>query len=161
MTIRKPAELLDGLAAGTRLLGLDVGTRTVGLALSDVERRIATPYATVKRTRLAADLARIAETIAGEGVGALVVGLPINMDGSEGPRCQATRQFAKDLLARHDLPLAFWDERLSTRAAESTLLAADLSRKRRKEVIDKVAAAIVLQSLIDFLRTRMGGTAGL
>ena len=90
--------------------------------------------------------------IAKEGVGALVLGLPINMDGSEGKRCQATRQFAADLLKEIDLPLAFWDERLSTFAAEELLIEADMSRKRRKDVIDKLAAAIILQGLLDFAR---------
>lgn len=157
MTIRKPRELAQGLPPGARLLGLDLGTRTIGLALTDVGRAIATPYDTLRRTRLAADLDRLADIIAREGVGALVLGLPINMDGSEGPRCQATRQFAADLLKRIDLPLAFWDERLSTRAAEAALLEADASRKRRAKAIDKVAAAVILQGFLDFLNTRLSG----
>ncbi len=151
MTIRKPRELVRGLEPGARLLGLDLGTRTIGLALSDVGRVLATPYETVRRTKLAADLSRLAAIIEREGVGALVLGLPINMDGSEGPRCQATRQFAADLQKRIDIPLAFWDERLSTRAAEAALLDADASRRRRAEVIDKVAAAVILQGFLDFL----------
>jgi putative Holliday junction resolvase len=150
MTIRKPRELARDLARDARILGLDLGTRTVGLALSDVGRTLATPYDTIKRTKLAADLARLESVIAKEGVGALVLGLPVNMDGSEGPRCQATRQFATDLLKRIDLPLAFWDERLSTRAAEAALLEADTSRRRRAQVIDKVAAAVILQGFLDF-----------
>lgn len=160
MTIRKPNELTKGLEPGTRLLGLDLGTRTVGLALSDVGRSIATPYDTLRRTKLAADLERLSEIIAREGVGALVLGLPINMDGSEGPRCQATRQFASDLLKRMDLPLAFWDERLSTRAAEAAMLAADASRKRRAQSIDKVAAAIILQGFLDFIRVQPASEDG-
>lgn len=153
MTIRKPAELLPDLPRKARLLGLDLGTRTIGLALSDVGRIIATPYDTVKRTKLRADLARLDAVIAREGVGALVIGLPINMDGSEGPRCQATRQFVADLLKTIDIPLAFWDERLSTRAAEILLLEADMSRKKRDAVIDKVAAAVILQGFLDHLRS--------
>ncbi|MDX1483804.1 MAG: Holliday junction resolvase RuvX [Alphaproteobacteria bacterium] len=151
MTIRKPGELTRDLAAGARILGLDLGRRTIGLALSDVRRTIATPCETIRRTKLAADLAHLARIIEEQDVGALVLGLPINMDGSEGPRCQATRQFASDLLKAVDLPLAFWDERLSTRAAEAALLDADVSRRRRAEVIDKVAAAVILQSFLDFL----------
>ena len=152
MPIRKPADLTGDLARDARVLGLDLGTRTIGLALSDAGRMIATPYETVKRTRLKADLARLRTVIAKEGVGALVLGLPINMDGSEGKRCQATRQFAADLLKDIDLPLAFWDERLSTFAAEELLIEADMSRKRRKDVIDKLAAAIILQGFLNFAR---------
>lgn len=152
MTIRKPADLLDGIDRNGRVLGLDLGTKTIGLALSDAGRMIATPYETVKRTKLKADLARLSDIITQEGVAALVLGLPFNMDGSEGPRCQATRQFADDLGKVIDLPLAFWDERLSTYAAEQMLIEADLSRKRRQEVIDKVAAAVILQGCLDSLR---------
>lgn len=152
MPVRKPADLTHDLPRDARVLGLDLGTRTIGLALSDVGRMIATPYETVKRTKLKADLARLAAVIEREGVGALVLGLPINMDGSEGRRCQATRQFAADLGKQIDLPLAFWDERLSTFAAEEALIAADMSRKRRKDVIDKVAAAVILQGFLDFAR---------
>ena len=151
MTIRKPRELTEGLARNARILGLDLGSRTIGLALSDVGRTIATPYETIRRTKLNADLAALMGIIADEGVGAVVLGLPINMDGSEGPRCQATRQFAADFLKAHDIPLAFWDERLSTYAAEEALLEADVSRKRRAEMIDKVAAAVILQAALDFL----------
>ena len=112
MTIRKPRELTEGLTRNARVLGLDLGTRTIGLALSDVGRTIATPFDTVRRTKLKADFARLVKIITDEGVGAVVLGLPINMDDSEGPRCQATRQFANDFLKTCDLPLAFWDERL-------------------------------------------------
>ena len=160
MTIRKPRDLTMDVPAEARLLALDLGTRTIGLALSDVSRTIATPFDTLRRSKLAADLARLEEIIEDQGVGALVLGLPINMDGSEGRRCQATRQFAADLLKHIDLPLAFWDERLSTRAAESVLLDADLSRKQRGKVIDKVAAAVILQGLLDFLSTSEGGGGG-
>jgi putative Holliday junction resolvase len=152
MTIRKPADLLDGIDRNGRVLGLDLGTKTIGLALSDAGRMIATPYETVKRTKLKADLTRLSDIITQEGVAALVLGLPFNMDGSEGPRCQATRQFADDLGKVIDLPLTFWDVRLSTYAAEQMLIEADLSRKRRQEVIDKVAAAVILQGCLDSLR---------
>lgn len=150
--IREPSELTRDLARDARLLGLDLGTKTIGLALSDTSRMIATPYETVKRTKLMADLARLSTIVEKEGVGGFVLGLPVNMDGSEGKRCQATRQFADDLLQAIPLPLAFWDERLSTFAAEELLIEADLSRKRRKDVIDKMAAAIILQGCLDFIR---------
>ena len=133
------------------LMGLDLGTKTIGVAVSDGLRMTATALETVRRTKLAADAARLEEIIAGRGIGAVVLGLPRNMDGSEGPRCQSTRAFARNLAARIDRPIAFWDERLSTVAAERALLAADSSRKRRREVIDKVAAAFILQGALDRL----------
>lgn len=158
MTIRKPRELTEGLATGARILALDLGTRTIGLALSDVERTIATPFDTIRRTKLKPDIGQLMGVIADQGVGALVLGLPVNMDDSEGPRCQATRQFATDLLKALDLPLAFWDERLSSYAAEAALLEADVSAKRRAEIIDKVAAAVILQGYLDFLAAGGGGS---
>ena len=159
MTICKPIELTRELTRNARVLGLDLGTRTIGLALSDVGRTIATPFDTIARTKLVPDLARLKKVTEAEDVGALVLGLPINMDGSEGPRCQATHQFAVDLLKVMELPLTFWDERLSTRAAESALLDADMSRKRRAEVIDKVAAAVILQGFLDFRAASKAGGA--
>ena len=158
MTIRKPRELTQGMPPSARVLGLDLGTRTIGLALSDVGRTIATPFDTIRRTKLKLDIAHLTQIISEQGVGALVLGLPINMNGSEGPRCQATRQFAADLLKTIDIPLAFWDERLSSHAAEEALLEADVSRKRRAELIDKVAAAVILQGCLDFLS--FGGVDG-
>ncbi len=160
MTIRKPREITQGLTKNARILGLDLGTRTIGLALSDVGYIIATPLETIARTKLKPDLEKLTRIIADQGVGALVLGLPINMDGSEGRRCQATRQFAADLLKALDIPLAFWDERLSTFAAEAALLDADVSRKRRAEVIDKVAAAVILQACLDFLAASGEGSGG-
>lgn len=153
MSDRKPSEVLSALAPGMRVLGLDLGTRTIGLALSDVGRMIATPYETVKRTKLRADLARLAEITAKEGVGAFVLGLPVHMDGTEGKRCQATRQFARDLTAAIALPVVFWDERLTTFEAESLLIEGGVRRARRKDVIDKVAAAVILQGALDATRT--------
>jgi len=153
-----PVTPLEALAAGlkpeARVLGLDVGTKTVGLALSDVRRMFASPMETIRRTRLAADLARIKDIVAGHGVGGFVVGLPVAMDGREGPRCQAVRQFAKDLLGACDLPLAFWDERLSSAAVERLLIdEADMSRARRREVVDKMAAAYILQGALERLQS--------
>ncbi len=133
------------------LMGLDLGTKTIGVAVSDGLRISATALETVRRTRFAADAERLEEIIAGRGIAAIVLGLPRNMDGSEGPRCQSTRAFARNLAARIAQPIAFWDERLSTVAAERALLAADSSRKRRREVIDKVAAAFILQGALDRL----------
>jgi len=140
------------LAAGRGpLMGLDLGTKTIGVAVSDGLRMAATALETVRRTKFAADAAALEKVIAGRGIAGIVLGLPRNMDGSEGPRCQATRAFARNLAQRILIPIAFWDERLSTVAAERTLLEADSSRKRRAEVIDKVAAAIILQGALDRL----------
>ena len=152
MTLSNLADLKGGLAPGKRLLGLDVGTKTIGLALSDEGRLIASPYATIRRGRFAKDAAELARVIAREGVGGLVIGLPLNMNGSEGPRCQSVRAFQRNLDKQLDLPMAFWDERLSTAAATQTLLEADASRQRRAEVDDKLAAAYILQGALDRLR---------
>ncbi|MEZ5827625.1 MAG: Holliday junction resolvase RuvX [Hyphomicrobiales bacterium] len=135
-----------------RLLGLDVGTKTIGLALSDVTRSVATPYDTLRRTKFTADAKELAAIVAKEGVGALVIGLPINLDGSEGPRAQSTRAFARNLAAHVEVPMTFWDERLSTAAVERHLIEADASRKRRAEVIDRMAAAYILQGALDRLK---------
>ena len=149
--MESPRELAAVLAPGQRLLGLDVGTKTIGVALSDVGRAIATPTTTIRRRKFRDDAARLRALIAEHAVGGLIIGLPFNMDGGEGPRCQSVRQFAANLLAEIDIAAAFWDERLSTVAAERVLLEADVSRKRRREVIDKMAAAIILQGALDQL----------
>ena len=140
------------LPRGFRLLGFDLGTKTIGIAMSDVERRIATPLETIARTKFTADAQRIAALVARFGIGGLVLGLPVNMDGSEGPRAQATRAFARNLQALVPLPLAFWDERLSTAAVTRALIAADASRARRAEIVDQVAAAYILQGALDRLQ---------
>jgi putative holliday junction resolvase len=152
MPLCNPTDLEALLKPGERLLGLDVGTKTIGMALSDTTRMVATPLDTIRRTRFRDDVARLLSEIDRHGVGGVVVGLPISLDGSEGPRSQGVRQFAKNLLAHRELPLAFWDERLSTAAVEREMIAADLTRKRRAEIIDKVAAAYILQGLLDRLR---------
>ena len=139
------------LAPEARLLGLDVGTKTIGMALSDVTRSIATPYDTVRRTKFTEDAKVIQEAIEEHQVGALVIGLPINLDGSEGPRAQSTRAFARNLAARIEVPMVFWDERLSTAAVERHLIEAGASRKRRAQVIDRMAAAYILQGALDRL----------
>lgn len=133
-----------------------MGTKTVGVALSDVTRTIATPYETLRRTKFTADAKRIAGIVEKEGVGGLVIGLPLNLDGSEGPRAQSTRAFARNLAAHVQIPMAFWDERLSTAAVERHLIEADASRKRRAEVIDRMAAAYILQGALDRLQVLAG-----
>ena len=151
---------VSALAALTGpLMGLDLGTKTIGVAVSDGLRISATALETVRRTRFATDAERLEEIIAGRGIAAIVLGLPRNMDGSEGPRCQSTRAFARNLAARISQPIAFWGERLTTVAAERALLAADSSRKRRRQVIDKVAAAFILQGALDRLAALRGGDA--
>jgi putative holliday junction resolvase len=156
MAICNPTELTQLVKKGARLLGLDVGTKTIGMALSDTTLLLATPFDTIRRTRFRDDAERLVKEIERHQVGGIVVGLPLALDGSEGPRVQGVRQFAKNLLAVTDLPLAFWDERLSTAAVEREMIAADLTRKRRAEIIDKVAAAYILQGLLDRLRSGGG-----
>ena len=149
------AEISDFTAAlpGMRsVMGLDLGTKTIGVALSDRLWSVASPHETVKRRKFTLDAARLLEVAAAREVGGLILGLPRNMDGSEGPRCQSTRAFARNLSALTDLPIGFWDERLSTVAAERALLEADASRKRRAEVIDSVAASYILQGVLDRMR---------
>jgi putative holliday junction resolvase len=152
MPLCNPTYLTALLKPRERLLGLDVGTKTIGMALSDTTRMVATPLDTIRRTRFRDDVKRLLAEIDRHGVGGVIVGLPISLDGSEGPRAQGVRQFAKNLLAHRDLPLALWDERLSTAAVEREMIAADLTRKRRAEIIDKVAAAYILQGLLDRIR---------
>jgi putative holliday junction resolvase len=152
MPICNPSDLKSLIRKGERLLGLDVGTKTIGMALSDTTWLVATPLDTIRRTRFRDDAKRLVAEIERHKVGGLVVGLPVSLDGSEGPRAQGVRQFARNLLEHVDLPLAFWDERLSTAAVEREMIAADLSRKRRAEIIDKVAAAYILQGLLDRIR---------
>lgn len=133
------------------LIGLDLGTKTIGVAVSDGLRLTATGLRTIRRRKFSTDAAELLEIAEGRGITGVVIGLPRNMDGSEGPRCQSTRAFARNLEGVSDLPIAFWDERLSTVAAERALLEADSSRKRRAEVIDKLAAAYILQGALDRL----------
>jgi putative Holliday junction resolvase len=135
-----------------RLMGVDLGSKTIGLALSDVERRIATPLETIKRTKFTADAARLVALAERFDVAALVIGLPLNMDGSEGPRVQSTRAFVRGLGALIKRPFVYWDERLSTAAVTRALIAQDASRARRAEVIDRMAAAYILQGALDRLR---------
>jgi len=133
------------------LAGLDLGTKTIGVAVSDGMRSVATPLETIRRSKFTEDAARLLEIVAGRALVGIVIGLPMNMDGSEGPRCQSARAFARNLERLTPLPLAFWDERLSTVAAERALLEADTSRARRNQVIDHVAAGYILQGALDRL----------
>lgn len=151
MIARNPRELKNSLNKDQRWLGIDMGTKTIGLALSDVTLTIATPLDTLRRGKFTKDAESLQAIIVKERVGGLVFGLPLNMDGSEGPRCQSVRQFATNLDKRIDMAMTFWDERLSTVAVTRTLLDADASRKRRSEVIDKMAAAFILQGALDSL----------
>lgn len=134
------------------ILGLDLGTKTIGVAASDTLRGIATPITTIRRTKFTADAAALLELVRGREIAGLVLGLPRNMDGSEGPRAQSTRAFARNLSRLDDIAIAFWDERLSTMAAERALIEADTSRRRRAEIIDHVAAGYILQGALDRLR---------
>src|SRR3954470_10174921 len=152
MPISPPDASLSALPPQGPLFGLDLGEKTIGLALSDPRRQIASPLKTIRRTKFRADAAALLAEAAGHDVVGLVLGLPLNMDGSEGPRVQATRAFARNLAALTELPIAFWDERLSTAAVTQTMLDADLSRKRRAVLVDKLAAAYILQGAIDRLR---------
>ena len=133
------------------LIGLDLGTRTIGVAISDLLWSVASPHQTIRRTKFGQDAARLLEIVAARDVGGIILGLPRNMDGTEGARCQSTRAFARNLERLTPLPIGFWDERLSTVAAEKALLEADASRKRRAEVIDNIAASYILQGVLDRL----------
>jgi len=140
------------------LVGLDFGEKTIGVAVSDRMRSVASPLETIRRKKFTQDAQALETIIAAREIGAILLGLPRNMDGSEGPRCQSTRAFARNLSQRIALPIGFWDERLSTVAAERALLEADTSRKRRAEVIDHVAASYILQGALDRMRHIAGGS---
>lgn len=145
-------DFAPALTPMTALAGLDLGTVTIGVAVSDRLRQVATPLTTIKRKKFGVDAKALLEILSEREIGGIILGLPLNMDGTEGPRCQATRAFARNLAPLTDLPITFWDERLSTVAAERALLEADTSRRRRAEVIDHVAAGVILQGALDRLR---------
>lgn len=144
-------QMAAALPRAGALAGLDLGTKTIGVAVSDGLRRVASPLSTIRREKFTLDAAALLKIVAERDLKGIVLGLPFNMDGSEGPRCQSTRAFARNLERLTPLPIAFWDERLSTVAAERALLEADTSRKRRSEVIDHVAAGYILQGALDRL----------
>lgn len=144
-------EFADTLPKGRAVAGLDLGEKTIGVAVSDRLLSVATPLQTIRRKKFGLDATALLEIMAARDIGGLVLGLPRNMDGSEGPRCQSTRAFARNLARLVDVPIGFWDERLSTVAAERALLEADTSRRKRAEVIDHVAAGVILQGALDRL----------
>lgn len=139
------------------ILGLDLGDKTIGVAVSDLSRSIATPIEVIQREKFTLDAQRLLAIVSHRNAAGMILGLPLNMDGSEGPRVQSTRAFARNLEKLTALPITFWDERLSTVAAERALLEADTSRKRRREVIDQVAAGYILQGALDRMRV-LGGS---
>lgn len=143
------SEWAQALPRAQAVLGLDLGTKTIGLAISDLRHSIATPFETIKRRKFSMDAAALQSVIAQRQIGGLVLGLPLNMDGSEGPRAQSTRAFARNFTNLHPIPILLWDERLSTVAAERALLEADASRAKRAQVIDHVAAGVILQGALD------------
>lgn len=143
------APLKDGKG---RLLGLDVGSKTIGLALSDTTWTVATPLETLRRTKFSKDILYLMDLIAKNEIAALVVGWPLNMNGTQGPRCQSVDQFIKNVQGHLDMPIALWDERWSTAAVTRTLIEADVSRKKRGDVVDKMAASFILQGALDALR---------
>jgi putative Holliday junction resolvase len=151
MRLTQPSELLGHLPKGARLLALDLGEKTIGLALSDGLRVIATPLFTIRRGKFTDDANTLIGIIGEHKVGALVLGYPINMDGTEGPRCQSVRQFARNFEEKHPIPILLADERMSTMAVTRTMLDADLSRARRSELVDKLAASYILQGVLDAL----------
>ncbi|ABY31706.1 Holliday junction resolvase YqgF [Methylorubrum extorquens PA1] len=153
------AAFAEASAGAPRLIGLDLGTKTIGIALSDVGRQIASPLETIRRVKFTPDVARIVSLCATHAVGGLVIGLPLNMDGSEGPRAQSSRSFARNLKPLLPLPVLFFDERLSTAAVTRTLIEADASRARRGELVDKLAAAYILQSCLDVMGGMFSGAA--
>ena len=142
-------DLMTQSSAGSAWMGLDLGTKTIGVAVSDRLLSCATPLHTIRRVKFSKDAEALLQIIENREIGAVILGLPRNMDGSEGPRCQSTRAFARNLANLTNLPIGYWDERLSTVAAERALLEADTSRKRRAEVIDTVAAGYILQGALD------------
>ena len=151
MIFEDVAEFAAALPPMRALAGLDLGTKTIGVAVSDPFLSVSTPLETIRRVKFTQDAAALQKILSHRSVGGLVLGLPMNMDGTEGPRAQATRAFARNLDRLVEMPISFWDERLSTVAAERALLEADTSRKRRAEVIDHVAAGFILQGVLDRL----------
>jgi putative Holliday junction resolvase len=153
-------DLASRIETGQRLIGLDLGTKTIGTALSDPGLMIATPLTTIRRTKFGKDAAVLLDLCERENVGAIVLGLPVNMNATEGPRAQATRAFARNLQKLTDLPIVLWDERWSTAAAERVMIEADLSRAKRAQKIDAAAAGFILQGVLDRLTALRRDTAG-
>ena len=152
MTVGLLTAILKDMPKGVRLLGLDVGKKTIGLALSDPDLSVATPLRTINRTKFTKDVQELDRIIEEFEIGGFIIGLPVNMDGSEGPRVQSTRAFARNLALKIAIPIVFWDERLSTSAVTRTLIEADVRRDKRREVVDKLAASYILQGALERLR---------
>jgi len=152
MIVASLADLKAALPRGGRLMGLDLGEKTIGIAVGDPGHVIATPITTIRRKKFTEDAQALLKLIDERQVAGLIIGLPLNMDGSEGPRCQSVRQFANNLAKLRDLPMAFWDERLSTVAVTRDMISADLSRGKRAKIVDQSAAAFILQGALDSLR---------
>lgn len=153
MAILDLTDLPDTLAPGAPLLGLDLGEKTIGVAISDATRSIASPLELIRKSKFTHEAARLFELMDERRAAGIVIGLPVNMDGTEGPRCQSNRAFARNLLRLRDAPIAFWDERLSSAAVNRMLIGeADVTRARRAELVDKAAAAWILQGALDRLK---------
>jgi putative Holliday junction resolvase len=153
MAVLDLLDLPGAAAPRTPIAGLDLGEKTIGVAVSDIGRMIASPLALIRRTKFTADAEQLLQLMASRGAAAIVIGLPVNMDGTEGPRCQSVRAFGRNLLRLADLPIAFWDERLSSAAVNRMLIdEADATRARRADLVDKAAAAWILQGALDRLR---------
>ncbi len=152
MPLCKPSQHAQYLPVSGRLLGLDIGSKTIGVAVCDPGRCFASPLCTLQRQRFSQTATALEKQIEENAATALVIGLPLNMNGSEGPRCQAARDFVTHFLSRRDIITFFWDERLSTASAERAMIEADLSRRQRARVIDQAAAAVILQNFLDYLR---------
>lgn len=146
-------EFVAGIQPNSRLLGLDVGSTTIGLALTDASLRIASPLSTIERKKLTTDIEALKKIISDHAIGGLIIGDPINMDGSSGPRTQSTRTFISNIAKHIALPMLLWDERMSTMAVERMMVEADLTRQRRAKLVDKLAACYILQGAIDRIRT--------
>ena len=153
MLVPSASEFAALLPPEARLLGLDVGEKTIGLALSDARRTIASPLSTIERSKFSKDIEALKKIIADHAVGGLVIGYPVNMDGSLGPRTQSIRTFAAHLQKPIDLPMLLWDERMSTMVVERVMLDADLSRQRRQQLVDKLAASYMLQGFLDSIHS--------
>lgn len=152
MIVKTPAELAASLKPGERLFGLDLGEKTIGVAVGDTMLSFASPLETIAKLKFTTDAQALIALIKKHAVGGLVIGLPLNMNGTEGPSAQSARAFARNFEIKHPLPILFWDERLSTVAVTRTLLEADVSREKRKEVVDKMAAAFILQGVLDAIK---------
>jgi putative Holliday junction resolvase len=146
------ADVASRLPIYRPIMALDLGSKTIGVAISDLTRTIASPLVTINRRKFSQDIAELLEIISRERTGLVILGLPLNMDGTEGPRAQSTRAFARNLAKHVDIPIVFWDERLSTAAVERAMIEADASRARRERHVDKLAAAWILQAALDSLR---------